>query len=116
MSIDILSLLAAEVMAFDEVGAAAQVGSIKCIYAPIICVIIGEMADKTSNSRWLLRGFALLFLGGCADFQRVGARRYADIVLRCRDFSSPSNLRITNTATLLLHKRDKFRIYTWVQQ
>lgn len=59
---DILSLFAAEVMAFDEV-AAAQVGSYQMYLRPIICVIIGELADKSTNSRWLLRGFAVLLLG-----------------------------------------------------
>ncbi len=91
---DILSLFAAEVMAFDEV-AAAQVGSYQMYLRPIICVIIGELADKSSNSRWLLRGFAVLFLGA-ALFSAVGARGCASIVFCCRNFSGPGNLRITD--------------------
>ena len=70
---DILSLFAAEVMAFDEV-AAAQVGSYQMYLRPIICVIIGELADKSSNRRWLLRGFAVLFLGA-ALFLAGGCKR-----------------------------------------
>ena len=59
---DILSLYAAEIMFFDEVNA-ARVGSFQMYLRPIVCIIIGYAADKSSNSKWLLRGFITLFFG-----------------------------------------------------
>ena len=59
---DILSLYAAEIMLFNEVDA-AKIGSYQMYLRPIICVIIGFAADKSSSSKWLLRGFMLLLSG-----------------------------------------------------
>jgi len=47
---DILSLYAAEIMFFDEVNA-ARVGSFQMYLRPIVCIIIGYAADKSSNSK-----------------------------------------------------------------
>ena len=59
---DILSLYAAEIMLFNEVDA-AKVGSYQMYLRPLICVVIGFAADKSSSSKWLVRGFGLLLCG-----------------------------------------------------
>lgn len=59
---DILSLYAAEIMLFNEVDA-AKVGFYQMYLRPLICVIIGFAADKSSSSKWLVRGFGLLLCG-----------------------------------------------------
>lgn len=59
---DILSLYASEIMLFDEVDA-AKVGSYQMYLRPLVCVIVGVFADKSSNALWLIRGFAVLFIG-----------------------------------------------------
>lgn len=59
---DILSLYASEVMLFDEVDA-AKVGSYQMYLRPLVCVLVGVFADKSSSALWLIRGFAVLFMG-----------------------------------------------------
>ena len=59
---DILSLYAAEIMMFNEVDA-AKVGSYQMYLRPLICIVIGFAADKSSSSKWLIRGFGLLLCG-----------------------------------------------------
>ena len=59
---DILSLYAAEIMLFDEVNA-ARVGSYQMYLRPLVCITMGYLADRSSNSKWLSRGFLTLMLG-----------------------------------------------------
>ena len=59
---DILSLYAAEVMLFDEVDA-AKVGSYQMYLRPLVCVLVGIFADKSSSALWLIRGFIVLLIG-----------------------------------------------------
>lgn len=59
---DILSLYASEVMLFDEVDA-AKVGSYQMYLRPLICVLVGVFADKSSSALWLIRGFSVLCIG-----------------------------------------------------
>ena len=59
---DILSLYATEIMGFNEVNA-AKVGSYQMYLRPLVCISIGFMADRSSNSKWLVRGFLMLFIG-----------------------------------------------------
>ena len=59
---DILSLYASEIMLFDEINS-ARVGSFQMYLRPIVCISIGYIADKSSSSKWLLRGFIFLFFG-----------------------------------------------------
>ncbi|MGC6480482.1 MAG: MFS transporter [Flavobacteriaceae bacterium] len=59
---DILSLYASEIMLFDEIDA-AKVGSYQMYLRPLVCIIIGIVADQSSNAKWLIRGFLLLFIG-----------------------------------------------------
>ncbi|MGC6422981.1 MAG: MFS transporter [Flavobacteriaceae bacterium] len=59
---DILSLYAAEIMLFDEVDA-AKVGSYQMYLRPLVCISIGYIADRSSNSKWLVRGFLILLSG-----------------------------------------------------
>ena len=49
-------------MLFDEVNA-AKVGSYQMYLRPVVCIFIGYMADKSTSSRWLKRGFLMLILG-----------------------------------------------------
>ena len=59
---DILSLYASEIMLFDEINS-ARVGSFQMYLRPIVCISIGYIADTSSSSKWLLRGFIILFFG-----------------------------------------------------
>ena len=59
---DILSLYASEVMLFDEVEA-AKVGSYQMYLRPLVCVLVGVFADKSSSALWLIRGFMVLCIG-----------------------------------------------------
>lgn len=59
---DILSLYASEIMLFDEVNA-ARVGSYQMYLRPLVCVSMGYLADLSSNTKWLSRGFLTLMVG-----------------------------------------------------
>ena len=59
---DILSLYASEVMLFNEVDA-AKVGSYQMYLRPLVCVLVGVFADKSSSALWLIRGFIVLLIG-----------------------------------------------------
>lgn len=59
---DIFSLYASEIMLFDEVEA-AQIGTFQLYIRPIVCVVIGLMADKTRGSLWITVGFITMFSG-----------------------------------------------------
>jgi len=59
---DIFSLYANQVMLFDEVEA-AQLGTFQLYLRPLVCIVIGLLADKTRSSVWMLFGFATMALG-----------------------------------------------------
>ena len=59
---DVLSLYASEIMLFHEVDA-AKVGSYQMYLRPLVCISIGFIADQSSNSKWLVRGFVFLLVG-----------------------------------------------------
>lgn len=59
---DILSLYATEVMLFDEVDA-AKVGSYQMYLRPLVCILVGFFADKSSSALWLVRSFSVLCIG-----------------------------------------------------
>ena len=59
---DVFSLYAAEIIQFNEVDA-AKVGAFQMYLRPIVCVLVGILADKTKTSLWLIVGFLLMGLG-----------------------------------------------------
>ena len=59
---DIYSLYASDVMLFDQIQA-AEVGALQLYLRPIVCVIIGLLADKTSSPSWIITGFIIMLVG-----------------------------------------------------
>ena len=59
---DIYSLYASEVMLFDQIES-AKVGSIQLYLRPIVCIVIGLLADKTKNTFWIIFGFSIMLFG-----------------------------------------------------
>lgn len=59
---DVFSLYAAEIIQFNEVDA-AKVGAFQMYLRPIVCVLVGILADRTKTSLWLIVGFVLMGLG-----------------------------------------------------
>jgi sugar phosphate permease len=59
---DIYSLYASDVMLYDQIQA-AEVGALQLYLRPIVCVIIGFLADKTSGTSWIIIGFVIMLLG-----------------------------------------------------
>ena len=59
---DIFSLYAAEIIQFNEVDA-AKVGAFQMYLRPVVCVLVGILADRTKTSLWLIVGFVLMGLG-----------------------------------------------------
>ena len=59
---DVFSLYAAEIIQFNEVDA-AKVGAFQMYLRPLVCVLVGILADKTKTSLWLIVGFLLMGLG-----------------------------------------------------
>ena len=59
---DVFSLYAAEIIQFNEVDA-AKVGAFQMYLRPLVCVLVGILADKTKTSLWLIVGFVLMGLG-----------------------------------------------------
>jgi len=59
---DIYSLYASDVMLYDEVQA-ANVGSLQLYLRPLVCFVIGFLADKTSGISWIIRGFFVILVG-----------------------------------------------------
>ena len=59
---DVFSLYAAEIIQFNEVDA-AKVGAFQMYLRPVVCVLVGILADKTKTSLWLIVGFVLMGLG-----------------------------------------------------
>ena len=59
---DIYSLYASEVMFYDQIEA-AKVGAVQLYLRPIVCIIIGLLADKTKNMFWIIFGFIAMLIG-----------------------------------------------------
>lgn len=59
---DVLSLYSAEVMQFNEVDA-ARVGSYQLYLRPLVCVLVGFLADRSRSSFWILWSFIILGIG-----------------------------------------------------
>ena len=59
---DIYSLYASDVMLFDQIQA-AEVGALQLYLRPVVCVIIGLLADKTSGTQWIIIGFVIMLIG-----------------------------------------------------
>ncbi|MDG2371612.1 MAG: MFS transporter [Flavobacteriaceae bacterium] len=59
---DIYSLYASDVMLYDQIQA-AEVGALQLYLRPIVCVIIGLLADKTSGVFWIIAGFIIMLIG-----------------------------------------------------
>ena len=59
---DIYSLYASDVMLYDQIQA-AEVGALQLYLRPIVCVIIGLLADKTSGVSWIIAGFIIMLIG-----------------------------------------------------
>tara|TARA_B100000686_G_C16795364_1_gene981894 strand:+ start:1658 stop:2923 length:1266 start_codon:yes stop_codon:yes gene_type:complete len=59
---DIYSLYASDVMLYDQIQA-AEVGAMQLYLRPIVCVIIGVLADKTSGTSWIITGFIIMLIG-----------------------------------------------------
>ena len=59
---DFYSLYASEVMFFDQIEA-AKVGAVHLYLRPIVCIMIGLLADKTKNMFWIIFGFITMLIG-----------------------------------------------------
>ena len=59
---DIYSLYASEVMFYDQIEA-AKVGAVQLYLRPIVCIMIGLLADKTKNMIWIIFGFITMLIG-----------------------------------------------------
>ena len=59
---DIYSLYASDVMFFDQINA-SKVGSLQLYLRPIVCVLIGLLADRTNSSSWIIIGFITMLFG-----------------------------------------------------
>ena len=59
---DYYSLYASEVMFYDQIEA-AKVGAVQLYLRPIVCIIIGLLADKTKNMFWIIFGFIAMLIG-----------------------------------------------------
>ena len=59
---DYYSLYASEVMFFDQIEA-AKVGAVQLYLRPIVCIMIGLLADKTKNMFWIIFGFITMLIG-----------------------------------------------------
>jgi len=59
---DIYSLYASDVMLYDQIEA-AEVGAVQLYLRPVVCIIIGLLADKTKNMFWIIFGFIIMLIG-----------------------------------------------------
>jgi len=59
---DFYSLYASEVMFYDQIEA-AKVGAVQLYLRPIVCIMIGLLADKTKNMFWIIFGFITMLIG-----------------------------------------------------
>jgi len=59
---DIYSLYASDVMLYDQIDA-AEVGAVQLYLRPVVCIVIGLLADKTKNMFWIIFGFIIMLIG-----------------------------------------------------
>ena len=59
---DFYSLYASEVMFYDQIEA-AKVGAVQLYLRPIVCIMIGLLADKSKNMFWIIFGFITMLIG-----------------------------------------------------
>ncbi len=59
---DIYSLYASEVMLYNEIKA-AEIGALQLYLRPIVCFLIGFLADKTSSIKLIIFGFSVMLIG-----------------------------------------------------
>ena len=59
---DIYSLYAFEVMLYSETKA-AKIASLQLYLRPIVCLIFGFLADKSSSIKWITIGFNIMLIG-----------------------------------------------------
>ncbi|MDB4087168.1 MFS transporter [Flavobacteriaceae bacterium] len=59
---DIYSLYASDVMLYDQIDA-AEVGAVQLYLRPVVCIVIGLLADKTKNIFWIIFGFIIMLIG-----------------------------------------------------
>ena len=59
---DIYSLYASEVMLYNQIEA-AEIGALQLYLRPLVCLVIGLLADKTSSIRWIIIGFFIMLIG-----------------------------------------------------
>ena len=59
---DIYSLYASDVMFYDQIKA-AEIGSLQLYLRPIVCVLIGLLADRTNSTSWIIIGFIVMLIG-----------------------------------------------------
>ena len=59
---DYYSLYASEVMFYDQIEA-AKVGAVQLYLRPIVCIMIGLLADNTKNMFWIIFGFITMLIG-----------------------------------------------------
>jgi len=59
---DIYSLYASDVMFYDQIKA-AEIGSLQLYLRPIVCVLIGLLADRTNSISWIIIGFIVMLIG-----------------------------------------------------
>ena len=59
---DIYSLYASDVMLYNQIEA-AEVGALQLYLRPIVCVLIGLLADKSKGISWIICGFVIMLIG-----------------------------------------------------
>ena len=59
---DIYSLYASDVMLYNQIEA-AEVGALQLYLRPIVCVLIGFLADKSKGISWIICGFVIMLIG-----------------------------------------------------
>ena len=59
---DIYSLYASQVMLYDQIEA-AEIGALQLYLRPLVCIIIGLSADKTSSVKLIIIGFGIMLIG-----------------------------------------------------
>ena len=59
---DIYSLYASQVMLYNQIEA-AEIGALQLYLRPLVCIIIGLSADKTSSVKLIIIGFGIMLIG-----------------------------------------------------
>ena len=59
---DIYSLYASQVMLYNQIEA-AEIGALQLYLRPLVCIMIGLSADKTSSVKLIIIGFGIMLIG-----------------------------------------------------